>query len=293
MKPFLKWPGGKRWIVPHLKRILAGNVFRRYFEPFLGGGAIFFAIQPGFAIISDINEDLINTYKQVRDRPLHLIESVRRIPVDAISYLAIRENEPECSFERAVRFLYLNRTSFSGMYRLNRMGKFNVPFGGGHRTPETLWKDNVLFEASKMLKNVTILTCDFQESLQLAGTGDLVFCDPTYTSTHNNNGFIRYNERNFAWADQERLALACEEAARRGATVVISNAFHREIAVLYPSAETITLDRKSLLCPVSSKRQTVKEYLFFLRPPGIELDEEGKSTKDCEITRVDYWSIDV
>lgn len=271
-KPFLKWPGGKRWVVPHLKRILEGKVFQRYIEPFLGGGAIFFAMNPSCAILSDINQDLINTYEQVRGHPLQLVERLRRIPVSAERYSEIRYSEPISPFERAVRFLYLNRTAFSGMYRLNKLGKFNVPFGGGGRTPAPLWKDNLLSQASHMLKNATLFAGDFEESLLLAEKGDLVFCDPTYTSVHNNNGFVRYNERNFAWADQERLARACLEAAERGATVIVSNAFHREITGLYHSAEHFTVERKSLLCPVSSKRRAVKEYLFVLWPLAARFD---------------------
>ena len=264
VKPFLKWPGGKRWLIAYLYNLLKERTFNRYFEPFLGGGAVFFAICPKTAVLSDINADLVNTYHQVKEQPYELIERLRKIPVDKEMYLALREISPEDPTDRAVRFLYLNRTAFGGMYRLDQEGHFNVPFGGGQRTPEPLWKDNLLINASEVLKSAEIIVADFEGALADVGKGDLVYCDPTYTVSHNNNGFVRYNERNFSWSDQERLARVCRDATTRGATVIVSNAFHQEVAKLYPSAEVHVLERKSLLCPSPSKRQTVQEYLLVL-----------------------------
>jgi DNA adenine methylase len=224
-KPFLKWPGGKRWLIPYIHNLLKEQVFDRYFEPFLGGGAVFFSLHPRVATLSDVNAELVNTYLQVKARPLDLIEKLKKIPVDKETYLSLREASPINPVDRAVRFLYLNRTAFGGMYRLDREGHFNVPFGGGERTPEPLWRDNLLINASEILRNTVIATADFEEILARTGKGDLVYCDPTYTVSHNNNGFIRYNERNFSWSDQVRLARVCREAATRGATILVSNAF--------------------------------------------------------------------
>lgn len=260
-KPFLKWPGGKRWLTPYVCNLLKERTFGRYFEPFLGGGAIFFSLHPRTASLSDVNADLVNTYRQVQERPLELITKLKEIPVDKETFLTLREASLVNPVDRAVRFLYL-----SGMYRLDQAGHFNVPFGGGQRTPEPLWRDNLLIEASEALKDALITTADFEEALASAGEGDLIYCDPTYTVSHNNNGFIRYNERNFSWSDQVRLARICKEASARGATVLVSNAFHQEVARLYSGAEVRELERKSLLCPSPSKRQTVQEYLFVL--PG-------------------------
>lgn len=263
-KPFLKWPGGKRWLVPYVHKLLSKQTYNRYFEPFLGGGAIFFGLQPETAILSDINADLVNTYLQVKEKPHELLERLKSIPVEKETYLRLRETEPIDPVEKAVRFLYLNRTAFGGMYRLNQEGHFNVPYGGGQRTPAPLWQDNLLITAAATLKGATIITTDFEEVLREAGQGDLVYCDPTYTVTHSNNGFLRYNERNFSWSDQKRLARVSREASARGATILISNAFHYEIAALYRDATIYMLERRSLLCPVASKRQVVQEYLFVL-----------------------------
>ena len=121
-KPFLKWPGGKRWLTPYVYNLLKERKFDRYFEPFLGGGAVFFSLHPKAATLSDVNADLVNTYHQVKERPLELIEKLKEIPVDK-TYLTLREASPINPVDRAIRFLYLNRTAFGGMYRLDREGR--------------------------------------------------------------------------------------------------------------------------------------------------------------------------
>ena len=133
--PFLKWPGGKRWLAPTLLTTIRRSEFRTYYEPFLGGAALFFALKPGHSVLSDINHDLINTYRQVKYHPSDLIRRLQTIPVNKRTYDSQRKHLPHRALDRAVRFLYLNRTAFGGMYRLNQTGKFNVPFGGGERTP--------------------------------------------------------------------------------------------------------------------------------------------------------------
>jgi DNA adenine methylase len=269
-EPFLKWPGGKRWISSALASIINGRLKNRYYEPFLGGGAIFFALHPLKATISDINEDLINTYIQVRDRPYEIIEELKKIPVTKENYYKIRENEPKDSTKRAIRFLFLNRTAFGGIYRLNLNGKFNVPYGGGERTPEPLWSRGLVKRASEVLKGVRIVASDFENIIDKAGKGDVVYCDPTYTVAHNNNGFIRYNERNFSWDDQERLATAAFRACERGALVLISNACCYSLKNLYGPFKPKVLIRKSLISCKSEARREINEYLFILDPNEIQ-----------------------
>jgi len=265
-KPFLKWPGGKRWLTQYVKELLNDRVYGTYFEPFLGGAALFFALAPQKAILSDINDDLINTYVQVRNRAQQLMCRLKEIPVDRRTYHRFRNLDPKGLSDRAVRFLYLNRTAFGGMYRLNKLGLFNVPFGGGQRTPEPLWNQDLLLNAAKVLKKAELRTADFQEMLSEAKRGDLVYCDPTYTVAHNNNGFVRYNERNFGWTDQERLAETCKRLCRQGVTVLVSNADHADVIRLYRPAKTLRLVRMSTLCPQSNKRKTTTELLLFFNP---------------------------
>jgi DNA adenine methylase len=264
VKPFLKWPGGKRWILPHIASLFRDRVFGTYFEPFLGGGAVFFGLAPRQAVLSDINSELITTYCQVRDAPNEVLDRLKDLAVDRATYYRLREWEPRSDLDKAVRFLYLNRTAFAGMYRLNQQGKFNVPFGGGQRTPEPLWRDNLLISASTALRDVTVIQSDFEPVLKRAVAGDLVYCDPTYTVAHNSNGFIRYNERNFSWCDQKRLAKVAADSAKRGVTVLVSNAAQPEIRDLYPNAHVAVLQRKTLLSPRPEKRRSTEEYLLIL-----------------------------
>jgi DNA adenine methylase len=269
-KPFLKWPGGKRWLARWILDLLGDCSYKAYFEPFLGGGALFFALQPEKALLSDVNNDLINTYVHVRNEPQQLIRRLKQLPVNKATYNRLRELNPRRQVDRAVRFLYLNRTAFGGMYRLNRQGSFNVPFGGGERTPKPLWGDDLLVNASRILKNATLCSSDFDELLSGAGSGDLVYCDPTYTVAHNNNGFIRYNEKNFSWDDQKRLANTCQRLARAGATVLVSNADHDDIVRLYRASKVYRVDRVSLLCPDSKKRKPTTELLCVFNPRNLQ-----------------------
>jgi DNA adenine methylase len=264
--PFLKWPGGKRWVSPQIGELVNQHLTRTYYEPFVGGGAVFFHLVPDRAVLSDINEDLINTYHQVKEDPIVLLDRLRSIPVDESTYNAVRRHVPDEPVGRAVRFLYLNRTAFGGIYRLNRRGEFNVPFGGGGRTPRTLERSGLLLSASHALQRTELRVCDFQTILNEAGQGDVVFCDPTYTVTHDNNGFRRYNEKVFSWADQERLARAAYAARGRGACVLVSNAAHQAVRELYPNAFHIILQRRSRISRSVAHRRNVSESLFVLAP---------------------------
>jgi len=269
-RPFLKWPGGKRWLTRYLPDLLKGRTYTTYFEPFLGGGALFFALEPPRAVLSDINGDLINTYIQVRHRPHQLVRRLKALPVNNTTYDRFRNLSPKRQVDRAVRFLYLNRTAFAGMYRLNQKGSFNVPFGGGQRTPEPLWNEDLLVNASKALKGAELRSIDFEQLLTEAGAGDFVYCDPTYTVAHNNNGFVRYNERNFSWDDQKRLADTCRRLAGDGATVLVSNADHDDVVRLYRGSRVYRLDRMSVLCPDSEKRRPTTELLLLFEPRHVK-----------------------
>jgi DNA adenine methylase len=262
--PFLKWPGGKRWAAGQIAAMVRRHLIHAYYEPFLGGGAVFFSLQPKRAMLSDVNGDLINTYRVVRDSVGQVISRLRGLPVDKCTYNRLRADEPVDRIERAVRFLYLNRTAFAGMYRLNLNGKFNVPFGGGERTPEILWATPLLRAASSVLSTASIRRSDFEPILDRAMRGDVVYCDPTYTVAHDCNGFIRYNERNFSWEDQVRLARAARRASRRGAKVVVTNANHPTVRELYSGARFQVLHRRSLVSTDVSKRRDVDELLVCL-----------------------------
>ena len=211
------------------------------------------------------NHDKVFGVKSVPFRRLTTLKRLKAINVDADTYYNIRSSKPNSKMDRATRFLYLNRTAFGGIYRVNENSQFNVPFGNYERGTEILWRDNVLIKASQSLQGAKIFSADFELVLEEAGSGDLIYCDPTYTVKHNNNGFREYNEKCFSWADQVRLAKCCREAVTRGATIVVSNACHAEIKCLYKGFESLVFERKSVVCPNPAKRSTVQEYLFIHR----------------------------
>jgi DNA adenine methylase len=258
--PFLKWIGGKRWLAPHLNDILPRH-FNRYFEPFLGGGALFFYLRPWPATLSDINEELINTYRQVRDNVDEVIERLSKHAISQEVFETVRRSRPKLNVTRAVRFLYLNRTAFNGIYRVNRDGRFNVPFGC---KPGTVICDaDQLQIASRALSNRQLLDHDFEDVINRAQQDDFIYVDPPYTSSHNNNGFRRYNERIFSWSDQIRLAAACHRAVKRGASVIVSNADHREVIALYDNFDSKKVKRYSSISGIIRGRSTITETVLY------------------------------
>jgi DNA adenine methylase len=266
--PFVRWPGGKRWLPAHLVALCHGLSFDGYLEPFFGGGAVFFALRPPNSVLSDVNDDLMTMYRQVRWRPQRILQELRGIRVDPETYLLVRSRVPSDALGRAVRFLYLNRTSFGGLYRTNQRGEFNVPFGSGDRITALVDSD-LLMRASRALHGATLNSGDFEAVLDRAGDGDMAYCDPIYSVAHNDNGFVRYNEPIFSWSDQRRLASAALRASRRGAVVLVSDADHESVRSLFARAVMLRLSRTSRLCPTPRFRRLTSEGLYILAPPSV------------------------
>lgn len=259
--PFMKWAGGKRWFVYAHGDLLPSN-FNTYVEPFLGGGSVLFYLKPKKAVLGDANPDLICAYQGVQKYPHEVEEQLRYHHARHSSeyYYQVRESQPDSLPERAARVIYLNRTCFNGIYRVNRQGKFNVPIGS--RTQVVFETDN--FSAvSKLLKPARIYLSDFERTIDRAKDGDLVFADPPYTVRHNNNGFVKYNETLFSWADQIRLAEALKRARDRGAKVVVTNAAHDTVKDLYEphGFKTKIVSRFSAIAADSTKRKTFDELV--------------------------------
>lgn len=232
--PFLKWPGGKRWFVARHADLLP-RTFGRYVEPFLGSGVVFFHMNPRAALLGDTNRELIETYDAVRRDPDGVLRHLRRHQRahDHAHYYRVRDAAMRTPATRAARFIYLNRTCFNGIYRVNLDGTFNVPIG----TKTAVLLDTDDFRGvARRLAGVVLRAGDFEQSIDQAAAGDLVFADPPYTVRHNNNGFVKYNEKLFTWDDQVRLAAALARAARRGVRVVATNAGHDDVRALYPPA---------------------------------------------------------
>lgn len=261
--PFLKWAGGKRWLIA-ANHLPVPHTYTRYIEPFLGGGAVFFHLQPKSSILSDINGDLIELYTVIRDDPIRIqrLLEIHHALHSRDYYYDVRSHLPNTPVERAARTLYLNRTCWNGLYRVNLKGEFNVPIGT---------KNNVVFdgedfaEFSRKLKGAEIIIADFDETISRSGDGDFIFIDPPYTVKHNVNGFIKYNERIFSWADQVRLRDAVAAAAGRGAAVVVTNADHESVRSLYANVCSYRkLSRASVLAGDSARRGPTSEAMFLV-----------------------------
>lgn len=261
LTPFLKWPGGKRWLIAHHVNLLPIN-FNTYIEPFLGSGTVFFYLKPSDSILGDINPDLIATYLGVQQdwrRVEKILKKHKRQHGNGY-YYKIRSSKPRSTVCRAARLIYLNRTCFNGIYRVNLDGEFNVPKGT---------RDSILFETdnfseiSRALSQAQIMASDFEPLVNKAKANDLVFADPPYTVTHNINGFIKYNEQLFSWNDQIRLANSLTHARDRGAQIVATNANHRAVRDLYEARgfKLTTVSRFSSVSAWSQSRRQFEELI--------------------------------
>lgn len=262
LKPFLKWAGGKRWFVKKHPELLPEK-YDRYIEPFLGSGAVFFHLQPKKAILGDLCEDLIETYQAIKDDWALVYRYLREHHNNHSHnyYYQIRNSTRSSAASRAARFIYLNRTCWNGLYRVNLKGEFNVPIG---TKDSVLFQDDCFEQVSKLLKKTKLHATDFEDLIDMATKGDLVFVDPPYTVRHNYNAFIKYNEKLFSWWDQERLFYALKRAQNRGAHVVGTNAYHKTVRGLYRG--TFKSKKATRNSPISSKvesRSNFEELIFF------------------------------
>ncbi len=261
LKPFLKWAGGKRWLLESGQFSLP-KFSGRYIEPFLGGGAVFFATRPQNARLSDANQRLIELYCVIRDE-LEEFEALLQEHAAAHSkeyYYALRDRKVDSRAARAAQFLYLNRTCWNGLYRENLKGQFNVPIGT---------KQTVIFAAdnfpvwSNALRDTQLQCRDFEAAIDEAENGDFVFVDPPYTVRHNMNGFVKYNQNIFAWDDQVRLRDALRRASERGASFALTNADHESIRDLYAGfGRHQQLTRRSVIAAKSIHRAKATELLI-------------------------------
>lgn len=260
--PPLKWAGGKRWFAANHKGLIPKN-FNKYIEPFVGSGALFFDIQPESALLADLNGELINLYSVIRDKPKELAIKMwqHHKNHDKEYYYKMRSMVCKTDLTKAARTLYLNRTCWNGLYRVNLSGEFNVPKGT---------KDKVVVETdnfpllSSVLKDVELKCQDFEASIDSAVAGDFLFIDPPYTVAHNNNGFVKYNQNLFSWEDQIRLRNAVLKAVHRGVYVVCTNANHQSVKDLYTddSFNVQVVARSSTISGASKSRGKFEEIVI-------------------------------
>jgi DNA adenine methylase len=267
-QPFLRWAGGKRWLAKHCAPLLAERLRpdKRYIEPFLGSGAMYFALAPQRALLGDINTELIETFSVVRDDTDRLAQKLLDLAVTAREYARVRSCCPRTPLNRATRFIYLNRTAYGGLHRTNLDGEFNVPYGGGERNARKMVRAGILHQAAACLKStdLELYIGDFQIPIAEAEEGDLIYCDPTYRAV-TRTVYDRYGPCIFSWDDQLRLTKALQDAYECGALVLLSSQAWLGLCELLPVAGLIELHRSKGLGP-TARDEMQRECLFVLDP---------------------------
>lgn len=261
LMPVLKWAGGKRWLANQYQDIFPAE-YDRLVEPFAGSAAVFFSFLPRNAWLNDLNVELINTYRAIGNDWQSVLDALRQHQKKHSTsyYYQVRESNPRLEKSRAAKFIYLNRTCFNGLYRVNLKGKFNVPIG----TKNTVLLPSDDFQAvGELLKNIKLTSLDFESVIDNTGPKDFLFVDPPYTVRHNLNGFIKYNEKLFSWSDQIRLRDSVFRARARGVRILMSNADHHSIRELYADCSNMMVaSRRSVMAAQSENRKITTELLI-------------------------------
>ncbi|MDO8544747.1 MAG: DNA adenine methylase [Opitutaceae bacterium] len=269
-QPFLKWVGGKAQLLKQFDRLFPHQI-DRYFEPFIGGGAVFFHLKHRFprmrARLCDINDELINTYQAVRDFPSELMqrldEHLTQYNRDRERYYYLVRSQHHLPrneiVERAARMIFLNKTCFNGLWRVNARGEFNVPIGS-HKNPALYDRTNIL-AASAALHGVELTTRDFRDTLMETQAGDFVYVDPPYVPVSLTANFTSYAKEDFGVAEQQELSAQVAAAARRGARLMLSNSDVPFVRNLYRGFTIHTVSARRAINRDGAKRGAVNEVL--------------------------------
>jgi DNA adenine methylase len=270
---FIKWAGGKTQLLPQFKELFPDKI-TTYIEPFLGSGAVFFYLKKNYkikkAILSDINEELINCFKIVRDNPSDLIELLRQHKVLHSQnakdyYYGIRKLNPKdlSEVQRAARLIYLNKTCFNGLYRVNSKGEFNVPIGD-YKNPDIVSEDKIK-EASELLKGSVIKTMSFTKIGRTAKCGDFIYFDPPYYPISKTANFTSYTQRSFAKKEQKQLSRLFIKLHKKGCFLMLSNSNSDFIVPLYNKPQfkfdIKFVDARRVINCDATKRGSIKEIV--------------------------------
>ncbi len=259
-QPIVKWAGGKTRLLKHLLPMMPAS-YGRYFEPFLGGAAMFMRLQPAGAVLTDVNEELINAYRVVRDDVEALIEDLGRHRYDKGYYYNVRAVDPSTlrPVQRASRMLFLNRTCFNGLYRVNRRGQFNVPFGR-YSNPRLVHAER-LRAVSEALEGCTVALADYAEATAGAVEGDFVYFDPPYFPLTRTSSFTSYTKLAFGPDDQRRLAGVFDDLTARGVRCMLSNSDTPFIKALYAHHKVRIIEAPRAISRDPSGRRKVTEVV--------------------------------
>jgi DNA adenine methylase len=271
LQPFLKWAGGKRQLVPEIRKYIPQK-FKLYFEPFVGAGAVLFDLQPQTALINDANEELVNCYRVIKEDPEGLIAHTRQHLNTKEYFYRLRSIDREPGFkllsslERASRIIYLNKTCYNGLFRVNSQGQFNVPFG---KYANPVIVDEIVIRAVSRYINeasVEVSNEDFEVALSGAGRGDFVYLDPPYDPLSDTSSFTGYNLNSFGRDEQRRLQRVCDDLTRRGCKVLLSNSATDFIRELYSDTGQYTIvevEANRNINSVGTSRGKISELLIF------------------------------
>ncbi len=271
-QPFIKWVGGKRNLVKRLEKMMPES-FSNYFEPFVGGGAFLFHLYSEEILknkektIFDINSELINTYNVVKNYPSELIKNLKEYKLKHSKnfYYEIRLQDREKDFKnnneilRATRFIYLNKTCFNGLYRVNKSGYFNVPVGS-YKNPN-IADEEVILNASKALQNVNIYNSSYDKVLEFAQKGDFIYFDPPYYPLNRTSNFTSYSENDFLEKEQEELFNVFEKLTKKGAFVMLSNSDTSYIKELYKNYDINIVEMNRFINSKGSGRGKISEVV--------------------------------
>ena len=266
--PVLKWVGGKRQLLGEITPLLPGQI-TTYCEPFLGGGAVLFSLQPSNAVVNDLNADLITVYEVIRDDVEALIASLKHHENTAAYFYAIRDMDRDkakyralSKVERASRMIYLNKTCFNGLFRVNSSGEFNTPFGQ-YKNPNIV-NEPVLRAVSCYFRDsgIRFYSEDFAATLDRVGAGGFVYLDPPYDPVSDTASFTGYNKGGFDKSEQIRLKQCCDDLTRRGVKFLLSNSATPFIRELYQGYEMTIVKAKRAINADATKRGAIEEVLI-------------------------------
>ena len=263
---FIKWAGGKNQLLGQFGKLYPRN-FERYFEPFLGGGAVFFYIRKFYntknTFLSDINQELVNCYQTVQSNPTAVIEllKVHKSKHSSEYYYAVRRQDPNklTQIEAAARFIYLNKTCFNGLYRVNSKGQFNVPIGS-YKSPSIL-DERTIREASRLLQGISIVAEHFENILAKADKGDFIYLDPPYLPLSKTSSCTSYTQDSFLEKDQKKLSEIFKSLDKKGCMLMLSNSDHPLIRSLYQGYRIETVKAGRTICCDPAKRGKITELV--------------------------------
>lgn len=262
-RPFLKWVGGKSQLLEQFRPLLPHpGSYRSYFEPFVGSGALFFSLHPPTAVLSDVNEEIIDCYRAVKTCPEKVIGELAKHTYDEVHYYAVRKETPRELAVAAARTLYLNKTGYNGLYRVNSAGLFNVPMGRyknpGFRSEASFAN---LRNCSEALRDAELTSGDFETTSARARKGDFVYFDPPYVPVSQTSDFTSYARGGFPWSEQERLARMCRTLWRRGVKIMLSNSDTERVRELYKDFRVDTVQASRSINSRGTKRGKVPEVV--------------------------------